>query len=69
MLGPRNCDEPREQTLTCPYCWQEITMLIEPTEEQQQYVEDCEVCCNPIEVTFGRDAGGELNFNAAALGQ
>ncbi len=44
-------------------------MIIEPTVERQQYVEDCEVCCNPIEVTFSLDASGELHFSADELGQ
>lgn len=25
-------------------------MLLDPSVRQQVYVEDCEVCCNPIEV-------------------
>ena len=55
--------------MTCPYCWQAITMIIEPTEQTQQYVEDCEVCCNPIEVAFSLDTAGELHFTARELGQ
>lgn len=26
-------------------------MLMDPSISSQTYVEDCEVCCNPIEVT------------------
>ena len=26
-------------------------MLLDPSVLRQTYVEDCEVCCNPIEVT------------------
>jgi hypothetical protein len=26
-------------------------MLLDPSVRQQTYVEDCEVCCSPIEVT------------------
>jgi len=40
-----------EQFFQCPYCWEEISMLLDPSISQQTYVEDCEVCCNPIEVT------------------
>ncbi len=37
----------------CPYCFEKISMLIDvSTEGQQTYVEDCEVCCNPIQVDF-----------------
>lgn len=39
-----------EHFFNCPYCWEEISMLLDPSVRQQVYVEDCEVCCNPIEV-------------------
>lgn len=34
----------------CPYCWQEISMRIDTSVEEQTYVEDCEVCCQPIQL-------------------
>ncbi len=34
----------------CPYCWKEISMLFDSSEATQEYIEDCEVCCNPIEI-------------------
>ncbi|MEO9662831.1 MAG: CPXCG motif-containing cysteine-rich protein [Maribacter dokdonensis] len=40
-----------EHYFQCPYCWEEVSMLLDPSIAQQTYVEDCEVCCNPIEVT------------------
>ncbi len=27
-------------------------MLLDPDMSEETYVEDCQVCCNPIEVTF-----------------
>ncbi|WP_019668880.1 CPXCG motif-containing cysteine-rich protein [Eudoraea adriatica] len=39
-----------EHFFQCPYCWEEISMLLDPSVKQQNYVEDCEICCNPIEV-------------------
>ncbi len=41
-----------EYVFTCPYCWQSISMLLDLSVEQQTYVEDCEVCCRPIEVHY-----------------
>ncbi len=38
-----------EHFFQCPYCWEEISMLLDPSQSQT-YIEDCEVCCNPIEV-------------------
>ena len=40
-----------EHFFQCPYCWEDISMLIDPSIAKQTYVEDCEVCCNPIQVT------------------
>ena len=39
-----------EHFFQCPYCWEEISMLLDPSIPRQKYVEDCEVCCNPIEI-------------------
>lgn len=35
----------------CPYCGEYFDVLIDPSVEQQHYIEDCEVCCRPIEFT------------------
>ena len=40
-----------EHFFTCPYCWENISMLLDQSISMQTYVEDCEVCCNPIQVT------------------
>lgn len=39
-----------EYFFQCPYCWEEISMLLDTSVSDQSYVEDCEVCCNPIDV-------------------
>lgn len=58
-----------EHFFQCPYCWEEISMLIDTSIRIQTYVEDCEVCCNPIEVTV-QCANHVLEmFNVRELGQ
>jgi hypothetical protein len=42
-----------EHFFQCPYCWAEISMLLDTSEQHQVYIEDCEVCCNPIEISVG----------------
>ncbi|MBZ0202562.1 MAG: CPXCG motif-containing cysteine-rich protein [Ignavibacteria bacterium] len=37
---------------TCPYCLEEISMILDVSVERQSYVEDCEVCCRPISINF-----------------
>jgi hypothetical protein len=36
--------------VTCPYCGETIDLLIDCSLEQQEYIEDCSVCCRPITV-------------------
>lgn len=41
---------------TCPYCGERITLVIdEGGGPDQRYVEDCEVCCQPIDVAVVGD--------------
>lgn len=35
----------------CPYCGESIELLIDCSVEQQSYIEDCSVCCSPINVS------------------
>ncbi|MAZ72295.1 MAG: CPXCG motif-containing cysteine-rich protein [Flavobacteriaceae bacterium] len=57
-----------EHYFQCPYCWEEISMLLDPSVSQT-YVEDCEVCCNPITVSVVFEAGTLQAFSAENLGQ
>lgn len=38
-----------ETEIHCPYCNESISVLVDPSIEQQSYIEDCQVCCRPIE--------------------
>ena len=41
-----------EHFFVCPYCGENISMLIDLNFNNQKYIEDCEVCCRPIELSF-----------------
>jgi hypothetical protein len=41
----------RERFLDCPYCGEQISVLVDPSVSRQSYVEDCEVCCCPMSIT------------------
>jgi hypothetical protein len=44
----------------CPYCGEEIDFWIDGGgARRQRYVEDCAVCCRPIEVSVEEDDDGE----------
>ena len=34
--------------VACPYCLEQIEIVIDATAGSQAYTEDCEVCCSPI---------------------
>ncbi len=57
-----------EHYFQCPYCWEEISMLLDPSVSQA-YVEDCEVCCNPITISVVFENGELQSFSAENLGQ
>jgi hypothetical protein len=45
---------------SCPYCGELIALWIdESAGRSQHYVEDCAVCCRPIEVHASTDEDGE----------
>lgn len=41
-----------ESFFGCPYCGETISMILESGYGNQKYIEDCEVCCRPIEVDY-----------------
>ena len=48
-----------EQEMMCPYCGEMITIFIDLSQGNQQTIEDCTVCCRPIELIIESD-GAEL---------
>ena len=46
-----------EKTVSCPYCGECIDVLLDPSVPHQNYIEDCQVCCQPIifDVTVDSD--------------
>jgi len=43
----------------CPYCGEPIELLVDASAGDQQYIEDCSVCCRPIVVTVTVDGDGQ----------
>ena len=42
-------------------------MVLDLSVPRQTYVEDCEVCCNPIEVNYTVEGDGLSSFAAKVL--
>jgi hypothetical protein len=56
-----------EHFFTCPYCWQTISMVLDLSVPGQVYVEDCEVCCQPIEIQYATEDEDLVEFEARIL--
>jgi transcription elongation factor Elf1 len=56
-----------EHSFTCPYCGEEISMVLDLSVRSQTYVEDCEVWCNPIEITYNVQDDTLAEFAAKTL--
>ncbi|HEY6837294.1 MAG TPA: CPXCG motif-containing cysteine-rich protein [Geobacteraceae bacterium] len=53
-----------EQRFTCPHCGEIISMVLDLSAGSQHYIEDCEVCCNPVEISFRVEEGSLVSFEA-----
>lgn len=58
-----------EHFFTCPYCWQTISFVLDLSAGEQSYIEDCEVCCRPIQIGYEAVNFELRNFWADALEQ
>jgi transcription elongation factor Elf1 len=58
-----------EHTFACPYCGEEISMVLDLSVRRQIYVEDCEVCCRPIEVIYSIEDDTLAEFAARSIEQ
>lgn len=46
-----------ERPVSCPYCGETQTILVDTSAGDQAYVEDCQVCCRPMNVAFTASDG------------
>lgn len=53
-----------EHFFNCPHCGKKISMLLDLSVAEQRYVEDCEVCCAPIEISYRATNDELVEFTA-----
>ena len=58
-----------EHFFQCPYCWEEISMLLDSSLVGTEYVEDCEICCNPISFSFKISANSITQSDVVSIEQ
>ena len=59
--------EQHEHFFFCPYCGESISILLDLSAPDQEYIEDCEVCCRPIEIKYEMDTDGEDIFEESRV--
>ena len=55
----------QEITVCCPYCGEDISVLADSSEGNQSYIEDCEVCCCPINIELKVSDDGECEVGVS----
>ena len=58
-----------EHFFQCPYCWEDISMLVDYSVSNQNYIEDCEICCNPIQLDIVIKNNEITSFQAESIEQ
>jgi hypothetical protein len=48
-------------TVDCPYCGEAFATTIDVSAGPQEYIEDCQVCCQPIVLGYTLDLAGNLD--------
>lgn len=56
-----------EHFFVCPYCGADISMVLDASVRHQTYVEDCEVCCRPIQIRYVINGDDVVEFEATML--
>jgi len=55
-----------ERHVECPYCGENISVLVDPSVSQQDYIEDCQVCCRPINFSIEIEPDGDASVRVTS---
>lgn len=44
-----------EKEIGCAFCGEGQTLLLDLSAGDQNYIEDCQVCCQPMQIVFATD--------------
>lgn len=56
--------ELEDRWIDCPYCGESIDVFLDRSVPAQSYVEDCQVCCRPINISYSVEPNGEVLLRA-----
>ena len=49
--------------IDCPYCGESLEITVDTSVGQQDYIEDCQVCCKPIHFRIHVNADGQSRID------
>jgi hypothetical protein len=52
----------------CPYCGESFETPVDTSSGSARYVEDCQICCQPIEFSLEVDHAGQLRSLSTSRG-
>ena len=57
-----------ERRIECPFCAESMTIVVDLSAGGQSYIEDCQVCCQPMAISFevSADAAQNLRVDRAS---
>lgn len=67
LLDCKTMEGEKEYYFQCPYCLSPISMVFELYHGNQSYIEDCEACCRPIEISYTCNGEEVTSFEAKRL--
>ena len=47
----------------CPYCGESLEITVDTSVGRQDYIEDCQVCCQPIQFRIRVSADGQSRID------
>ena len=47
---------------SCPYCGEAVQLVVDEGAPEQEYIEDCQVCCRPMLVRVVLDYEGDVTL-------
>ncbi len=50
-----------ELEISCPFCGESISIRVDVFIDRQDYIEDCSVCCRPIQISVMCEEGAVVS--------